>query len=613
MAINWSDNKKVQEARLKAIQAGYKPAEVDEYIQVNQAAAGIASGKSSLTLDDLPQDQRAQVDIALQAMGYTPESLKEKESKKGKEKISTNAKNVLDLIQRKQKGEKIEDYDTQLAFLTSEYNTKGFQEGGKALTAPERGILSGSMVALEDRVPTLFDKIKSQFTGYTAPTKSRVSDSEEVIRTKMVKALEASDPELAKQYKNSSKKEQKGIIDGILAYNEKLNTPEKQKQVADNRARGMETLQNIVPDAINIGKNLVGAAPTIGKTLLGEAKNQAGLGFNMPTEDTQNMIEGGIRGAGESYKRTFTDPEYNREHPTEALLNLLPFLGGMKGVNGVRGAGTIDDVARTPIDDAAKLPVDDAVRNTSTLDKVTPALVDVLEQGKNKMNQTGTNLRSKVRDIEEPAGIYGATREKQINATMNELGIGGSPEAQYEKLLPEVQKLSSKIEKEIINDPAEFNMDDIVKQFKVNAKKELRTEGFNNKTVQKEVKGYIQDVYGERIGDTISAGDLFSLKKELNKDYGTVARKRKNNVPLTDREKVVFIARQTVDDLITERYPKVKKATLQQSDLYDAADSLAKRRKDDVRIDLPLVNKIPLPTNAIFSGTDYLGRLLQGR
>ena len=126
---------------------------------------------------------------------------------------------------------------------------------------------------------------------------------------------------------------------------------------------------------------------------------------------------------------------------------------------------------------------------------------------------------------------------------------------------------------------------------------------------------YLADIYGDKMGDTISTPDLFKVKQDLNKDYQRVAKKINAGSELTPREQVVKVARKTVDDIIAQEHPNVKKQTLQQSNLFDATDSLYNRaRKQKIKGRIPFTGiQFPLPGGAIRGGEDYLGGLLQGK
>lgn len=231
----------------------------------------------------------------------------------------------------------------------------------------------------------------------------------------------------------------------------------------------------------------------------------------------------------------------------------------------------------------------------------------------------GGAIRQGVRDIDVGPSVYGPGREARINQTMNNLNIKGSPAQQYSQLEPRMAQLSDEIFKELVTEPKSVSIDDIVDDFDKNLNSEgiYRTGQLTRDAAQKEARQYIQDVYNSAKGgqdvvpSKIDTPDLFELKKSVNQDYKGVKKKIDNGTPLTDKDKVIAVARQTLDDIIASKHPSVKEKTLMQSDLYDAAESLHKKRGKASSLKLPFGIDIPVPQTVAGGGQDAIGRLLQ--
>lgn len=231
----------------------------------------------------------------------------------------------------------------------------------------------------------------------------------------------------------------------------------------------------------------------------------------------------------------------------------------------------------------------------------------------------GTSLKHNVRQIELPPSIYGHGREEAVNATLDKYGFTGDARNQYAMLQPTVDKLGTQITDIMAKNPKSASIDTIVKDFDKNLSKRgvYRTQQLSKDTAQKEARSYIRDLYvsaGEGdskvVPQTIPDQALYQLKQEVNRDYQGVAKKLDNGTPLTDREKVISVARQTLDDTLASMHTDVKALTTEQSHLYDAVKSLHKARNAKGTIAKIFGTEITVPTRVHQRGKDLLGRVL---
>lgn len=199
-----------------------------------------------------------------------------------------------------------------------------------------------------------------------------------------------------------------------------------------------------------------------------------------------------------------------------------------------------------------------------------------------RIEQLGKFLREDATQIKQKASVYGAKKEKLIQETLDTLGIVGGPQQKYEQLEPVMGQLGQQIDEIIKANPNKtVDIEDLTKIFNHKIKSEIRTKSLTSNTAKQEIEGYVGDLLreAESEGSTqIGLDKLFKLKKLVNKDYGSIATKLENATPLTDREKVVYYARQVLDQAMTEQLPQVKELTVMQSHLYDAARSLSAAR-----------------------------------
>jgi hypothetical protein len=145
-----------------------------------------------------------------------------------------------------------------------------------------------------------------------------------------------------------------------------------------------------------------------------------------------------------------------------------------------------------------------------------------------------------------------------------------------------MQSLGDEIDTILQQNPKTLSLEKNIKpDFMTNLKSMMRTKELNTKEAQKEINGYLSDLYditGHNLGDEITTPELFRMKVDINSDYQKVKDKIDKGVALNAREKVISAARKTVDDIIANAHPDVKERTLLQSALYDAAPSLSRAR-----------------------------------
>lgn len=234
----------------------------------------------------------------------------------------------------------------------------------------------------------------------------------------------------------------------------------------------------------------------------------------------------------------------------------------------------------------------------------------LLTKGKqsNIFSRAGDLLREDASKIRMKPSVYGAKQEKEIVKTLNDLGINGSPQKKYTLLEPKMNDLGKNIRDTLQSDSKQIDVQKVVTQFKDGLKSTMRTGELTSTRAQKEIRGYLQDLYeaaGFNAKGSISSEDFFDLKKMVNEDYQGVYKKLMSNTPLSDREKVIQVARNVFDAIIAKEHPTVKEMTVMQSHLFDAAGSLS-RGRDAVPTNRIMGTTVPTPI--IKAGEDLVGR-----
>lgn len=228
------------------------------------------------------------------------------------------------------------------------------------------------------------------------------------------------------------------------------------------------------------------------------------------------------------------------------------------------------------------------------------------------IESAGNTLRKDVSKVRVPASIYGAGREEAVNKTLNELKITGNAQQQYQKLQGASENLYKGIAEEFANNPKSVPIDSVKEDLYKNLSQD-RSLSLYGKKAKAAVDTVVRSLYEGSDGKAvvpkdISTENLFTLKQEINKGYGTIKTKLRNGTPLQDNEKVLYAARQTIDDLVAAAHPDIKKATTQYSHLIDAADSLDVAR--DANHSMSVMGT-DVPSGVVQGGKDYLGRMLQ--
>jgi hypothetical protein len=235
--------------------------------------------------------------------------------------------------------------------------------------------------------------------------------------------------------------------------------------------------------------------------------------------------------------------EHFGEHPVNTILDILPFLKPLKIATGATVTKLVGGGSKAA--EATK-----AAEAASTVEKAGQVTSELT-----KRQMFGSKMRAGVSQIDVGPSLYGPQKEVKVLQTLDKYGIKGSPGDKYAQLQPKVAEIGDKIAEELNKNPMEISIEDIKSDFKVNLEDQLRSKNINARSADKEITSYLQDLYGKDIKDTISSQDMFRLKQKINQDYKAVAKKIDSNTALNDREKVISVARQTLDDVIAEYYP----------------------------------------------------------
>jgi hypothetical protein len=185
-----------------------------------------------------------------------------------------------------------------------------------------------------------------------------------------------------------------------------------------------------------------------------------------------------------------------------------------------------------------------------------------------------------------------AGKEKAVEKTIDREVSGKTADERYSNLEPAMERLGLQITDIMSKTPKNAKISDIMKDYDKNLNKEgiYRTTKAPKDVVQAEALGYMTDLYNSARGETskvvpteIPDYALYELKQSIGKDAASVYKKIDNGTSLTERDKVILVARQTVDDTLSQLHPEIKELSRKQSHLYDASDSLYKAREAEFK------------------------------
>lgn len=294
--------------------------------------------------------------------------------------------------------------------------------------------------------------------------------------------------------------------------------------------------------------------------------------------------------------------------PLDALLHLTPGLGNVEQAAGYKPP-TINDiignlnnqgsVTQKGTDALAKVLRGQSLNPQEKQDQLAflrqstnQAIGSVGDEGgtstEDAVAQANKILAKKPTTITLKPSVYGAGREAAVQKTVDTIVPGANATQKYNNLQPTMDNLGKQIQNIMTQNPKVTSLSDVMGNFEKNLQDQgvYRTAGGSRNAVQKVARSYISDLNNEATQgnqilnpSTISDMSLQKIKQQVNQDAQSIYKKIDNGTSLTDKDKVILAARQTLDDTISQLHPEMKNLTVQQSHLYDAADSLFKGRE----------------------------------
>lgn len=335
--------------------------------------------------------------------------------------------------------------------------------------------------------------------------------------------------------------------------------------------------------ASNVGNSLVESAGQIGDVITGinpyasqESKIAAGKHF-VEAQKKQ-----------EEYKKQVSLPDIAR---TSAEISswMIPGGKGTKALvsGGVRGgvnALSKPNMTQKDLENAIVLgaltegtlsnlgPIKDYVKGIA---KKTPIIkkmptTKALDNAANTIDQ-GT------RQIKVKPSVYGASKEKAINETLDRWVGKGGAQQQYEKLQPAIARIENQISKvSRTNRNPITTTKDIKRSFMENLATKLRSKYLTNKQAISEINGYLKDL--GNVGDDVTLEGIMKMKRLINSDYDEVAKAIAAGRSLTPRQIVQEAAWKSIDDAVKSASPEIKSLLRDQSNIYMSASSLSGAR-----------------------------------
>lgn len=185
---------------------------LEEHNQALQAAR--AAGDKN-AIKEIQDDYKREYDYQKDTGAFTKDDTNTK-ALEAKQDIYKNAKYMLSVIDQIEKGELEGDAaDTALNFAASRYAaSQGFEEGGKALTAPELTVLGGSIPIIKSRGQSWLDKM----TGNIPSQTGKVDEDIDSIKAKMLLSMNYLDGKDVTDLQGKLGAEEKGMGEKVVDF-----------------------------------------------------------------------------------------------------------------------------------------------------------------------------------------------------------------------------------------------------------------------------------------------------------------------------------------------------------------------------------------------------------
>ena len=328
--------------------------------------------------------------------------------------------------------------------------------------------------------------------------------------------------------------------------------------------------------------NAVGDLQEKAVEMLHQGKMEQAKKLLQLAKDQNKMVQDQIAGKTKDVENVETDLAKG------AVGTAANFVPGAGTVMGRIGSGVVQGAAQgyASSENGQELP---SIVGGATVGGATTAGMEAVGKvvgaaGKaigNKLQKTGEKIQDSTAKIRTTPMVGGAQKEEQINNTLRELNITGTADEKYKKLQPVMSSLETDIQNILDANSKPVSIKKIQDDFVKNVKSVLATSDMSEPQAKKIIDKYIQDIgelSGNTLGDATDTPTIFRMKQIVNEHYGQIQDKIDKGVPLTSKEQIIAQARQTLDDVISEAHPDVKAKTLQQSNLFDSARSLARSR-----------------------------------
>lgn len=243
------------------------------------------------------------------------------------------------------------------------------------------------------------------------------------------------------------------------------------------------------------------------------------------------------------------------EKPVDTALNLLPAMSMIKRGRAAKEVATAGEVAGGA-DEVARMGMGERV------------------------TEAGENVSRGVRQMKMPGKGYvgAAQKESAVNSTLDELGIKGSPQQQYEALQPKMTEIESQIRPMLQKNTQTFAPAQVQNDILQVLDDQGLLIGDDAKAAASEaLNDVMNDVVNKGKKNTLNSEEIFDVKQKLNKMKERL-QKKSDAGTATPKEEILLATRDALDDVISKYNPEVKDLTIAQSHLFDAAPSLSSAR-----------------------------------
>jgi hypothetical protein len=237
-------------------------------------------------------------------------------------------------------------------------------------------------------------------------------------------------------------------------------------------------------------------------------------------------------------------------------------------------------------------------------------VTNVLSKGGKVAEGVGKGVQEKIVNPKVTPSPFAADDEKAITEGLRKMGFTGTAQQQREMMPKVFNDLTNQIKTKLSSSKKGIGTADLVTKINNILDESLTYDDAIPAMVKTKDKFMNQLIakanQGEK-GTQIPAKAIFELKQSLGRQLKPAFKRLDRGGTLSEKEEVAMTFWNSLDDLITEIEPDVKRLTKMQSTLYDASPGLQQSAQKNPTLEL-FGTKIPMANDMLQGAQSMAGR-----